>query len=80
LKLLEIFSYIKSTSTEMFQMSRINHTARNFFVHQIYVYGNVSDESYKSYFKGTADAVFLLDETVTDYLEEIRTKALRTKF
>jgi hypothetical protein len=58
----------------------IFEAARNFFVHQIYVYGNVSDESYKSYFKGTADAVFLLDETVTDYLEEIRTKALRLKW
>jgi hypothetical protein len=58
----------------------IFEAARNFLVHQIYVYGNVSDESYKSYFKGTADALFLLDDTVADYLEDIRTKGLRLKW
>ena len=58
----------------------IFEAARNFLVHQIHVYGNVSDESYKSYFRGTADAVFLLDDTVADYLEDIRNKALRLKW
>lgn len=44
---------------------------------EVYMHNNVSRQAYISFVNGTADTIFLYDQIVVEYIEDMRMRALR---